>query len=232
MVVQSSHITFFGCWCSHVYGFLEEIGQGIQHIASRVNSLVDFVERCNRMYDITGEGFTFLKIPRSYYGILTVEYLQGQTDISYDLALKIIHICERHHIVVSIDGAVDLDVTREGLMEILDSETWSDDTDKEIYDDKKESIADAVLSSRYCNLYGLLRNQISEMTYMRIVRNQILVDVQGEDILYQIFTCKILNRNVTDEAPFLEIIQRVCSQCEDEDGCKNRKIKSGCGGFG
>ena len=31
----------------HVYGFLKEFGQGIQHIASRVENLTDFVQRGN-----------------------------------------------------------------------------------------------------------------------------------------------------------------------------------------
>lgn len=41
------------------------------------------------------------------------------------------------------------------------------------------------------------------------VRNKILVDVQGEDLLYQIFTSNILQRKAGQEAPFLEFIQRV-----------------------
>ena len=40
----------------------------------------------------------------------------------------------------------------------------------------------AVLKSRYSNLYKLLRDHISEGTYMGIVRNQILVDVQGDEL--------------------------------------------------
>jgi hypothetical protein len=40
----------------HVHGFLREIGQGVQHIASRVSNLVDFVQRCNDFREITGEG--------------------------------------------------------------------------------------------------------------------------------------------------------------------------------
>ena len=40
----------------HVYGFLKEIGQGVQHVASRVENLVNFVQRCNEYRDITGEG--------------------------------------------------------------------------------------------------------------------------------------------------------------------------------
>jgi hypothetical protein len=51
-----------------------------------------------------------------------------------------------------------------------------------------------------------------------------LVDIQGEDLLYQIFTSNILQRRAGEEAPFFEFIQRVCSSCT--------AIKPGCGGFG
>ena len=40
----------------HVHGFLQEIGQGVQHVASRVENLVRFVQRCNEYREITGEG--------------------------------------------------------------------------------------------------------------------------------------------------------------------------------
>ena len=54
---------------------------------------------------------------------------------------------------------------------------------------------------------------------------------QGEDLLFQIFTSNILQRKCGEEAPFLEFIQRVCSECVGPDGCP-RKLKPGCGGFG
>merc|ERR1711938_479485 len=54
----------------HVHWYLEELGQGIQHVASRVASLPDYVQRANDYRAITGEGFTFLNIPRTYYGFL------------------------------------------------------------------------------------------------------------------------------------------------------------------
>jgi hypothetical protein len=38
------------------YGrYLEELGQGIQHVASRVASLPEYVERCNDYRAITGD---------------------------------------------------------------------------------------------------------------------------------------------------------------------------------
>jgi len=72
---------------------------------------------------------------------------------------------------------------------------------------------------------------MSEDTYVAIVRNKILVDVQGQDLLFQIFTSNILQNKPGDESPFLEFIQRVCSECVSADGCP-AKIKPGCGGFG
>ena len=39
----------------HVHGFIEELGQGIQHIASRVDDLPAFVQRGNDFRKITGE---------------------------------------------------------------------------------------------------------------------------------------------------------------------------------
>ena len=45
----------------HVHGFLEEIGQGVQHIASRVDDLPAFVQRANDYREITGEVGNVLK---------------------------------------------------------------------------------------------------------------------------------------------------------------------------
>ena len=54
----------------HVYMFLQELGQGVQHVASKVPDLPNFIARSNQYRKITGEGLSFLKIPRSYYGYL------------------------------------------------------------------------------------------------------------------------------------------------------------------
>jgi 4-hydroxyphenylpyruvate dioxygenase-like putative hemolysin len=63
------------------------------------------------------------------------------------------------------------------------------------------------------------------------VRNKILIDVQGEDVLMQIFTSVVLQRAPGEEAPFLEFIQRVCACAADgEESCE--PIRPGCGGFG
>jgi hypothetical protein len=90
---------------------------------------------------------------------------------------------------------------------------------------------------------------------LKIVQNQILVDIQGKDVLYQIFTANVLQQGMKcsimiiesvtrvnfenikigvrltrieaeDEAPFLEYIQRVCGLDELSH------FRPGCGGFG
>lgn len=48
----SFHSTIFD---RHVHGFLEEIGQGIQHIASRVDNIISFVQEANDRRKIFGE---------------------------------------------------------------------------------------------------------------------------------------------------------------------------------
>jgi 4-hydroxyphenylpyruvate dioxygenase-like putative hemolysin len=60
------------------------------------------------------------------------------------------------------------------------------------------------------------------------VENQILVDVQGNDVLLQIFTNPILMRKAGEQAPFFEFIERVCDKAALEKG----EVRPGCGGFG
>ena len=68
-VFQLSFNLSFG-YLSHVHLFLKEIGQGVQHIASRVENLVTFVQRGNDYREITNEvrkqtlvAFLFLYFP-------------------------------------------------------------------------------------------------------------------------------------------------------------------------
>lgn len=212
----------------HVYGFLKEIGQGIQHVASRVANLVEFVQTANDWREMTGEGFSFLSIPRSYYGTLTTKQLVD-AGLSSEFAATILELCENLQIM-SIDGAVDLSMDENKvdrhLQSVLDGSPHYNE-----YMEKKERTIATILKSRYINLHSLLKNHIPESSYLGIVRNQILVDVQGEDLLYQIFTSNILQRNSGEEAPFLEFIQRVCSEEQKCSGCPV-KIRPGCGGFG
>lgn len=224
----------------HVHGFLEELGQGIQHVASRVDDLVAFVQRANDSRRITGEGFTFLNIPRSYYGVVTIPYLLSEvgsvqssgedsaSEMSEEGARAILEGCINGG-VTSNDGAVDMELTRQEISNLLEENLA--DEGLGVFNGQKDTILDAILHSRYSNLYGLLKDHVTEETYLGIVRNKILVDVQGEDLLYQIFTSNILQKSQGDESPFLEFIQRVCSVCSDDEGCA-QKVKPGCGGFG
>jgi len=112
------------------------------------------------------------------------------------------------------------------------------------YSAKKEDVVDTILRSRYVNLYNLLKEHLTEESYLGIVKNKILVDVQGEDLLFQIFTSNILQRTPGEESPFFEFIQRVCSSqiCsktnKESSSCFNNSdvnkplLKPGCGGFG
>jgi hypothetical protein len=160
----------------HVNGFLKEIGQGVQHIASRVDNLIDFVQRANDYREMTGEGFTFLRIPRSYYGTLSTNQLVGtECGVSLTCAEAIIEACEAGGLV-SLDGAVRLDVGAEDVDALL--RTKLKDDMLKIFIEKEEQVIQTILRSRYSNLYSLLRDNLSEESYLGLVRNQILVDVQ------------------------------------------------------
>eukprot|EP00986_Skeletonema_menzelii_P002949 scaffold855_cov140-Skeletonema_menzelii.AAC.10 len=225
----------------HVHGFLEEIGQGIQHIASRVDNIISFVQEANDRRKIFGEGFTFLNIPRSYYGVLTKEMLRKGIDnikdpsgnksddiLSLECAHAIFDICAAEGVLLD-DSSVDLDIAGSTIRTILDSNISPEH--KEEYLQNRAEVVAIILHSRYVNMYNLLKNHLSEQSYIAIVRNQILVDVQTDDLLFQIFTSNILQRKPQDESPFFEFIQRVCSECLGPDGCP-KKVKPGCGGFG
>jgi len=149
----------------------------------------------------------------------------ADANVSETMAKEIMLFCDKTEII-SKDGAVDLSLTETDLHRkfTVEESRWTVNV-KKAFLRQKGDIVRAILSSRYCNIYALLGDQISEKQYLGIVRNKILVDVQGSDILYQIFTCNILQRNSDEEAPFLEFIQRVCS-------LSTVKIKTGCGGFG
>ncbi len=162
-------------------------------------------------------------IPRSYYGVLTIDHLISNATITADLARQVHRVCEEANIISSV-GAVNLELSQSDLETLFQSYSF-------LNEEQKQSSFKAILNSRYSNLYTLLQDQITEDEYLGIVRNQILVDVQGSDILFQIFTCNVLQRNQGEEAPFLEFIQRVCSPSKTKDGSTN-KIKPGCGGFG
>lgn len=125
------------------------------------------------------KGFTFLQIPRSYYGTLSVKQLTSVDEdcagVSQSCANAIMCVCE-HNGIVSADGAVDLDVTREEIDQLLCCKL--EDANLKEYVSHEAAVLNTILHSRYVNLYKLLRHHLSEESYLGLVRNQILVDVQ------------------------------------------------------
>ena len=212
----------------HVAVYLREIGQGVQHVAQRVPDLPAFASYVNRQKEITGRGFHFENIPRSYYGRLTVEDLVA-TGVSLSMSKIIIASLQRSGLV-SDTGIVKLDITEKEIAACLDNKAISS-AQAEEYLEKREAIFKTVKVGRYITLYKLLGDHISEERYVSVVRNKILVDTKEGDILYQIFTQPILRRFPGAEAPFLEFIQRTCSEKKDQEG-NPLPVKAGCGGLG
>jgi len=221
----------------HVYWYLEELGQGVQHVASRVSSLPEYVQRANDMRSITGEGFTFLNIPRTYYGLLSKELLinggvdgellgadtAGLSEADADAVL----VALREASLLDQAGAFSLEADTATIGAALASVGCYHGANEAT----RSYIQSVLRRSCYVNLWKLMRDQLSEPTYLSIVRNKILLDVQGGDVLMQIFTSVVLQREPNTEAPFLEFIQRVCAQCDDgTEACE--PIRPGCGGFG
>mmetsp|Transcript_18049 Transcript_18049/g.20214 ORF Transcript_18049/g.20214 Transcript_18049/m.20214 type:complete len:403 (+) Transcript_18049:1-1209(+) len=209
----------------HVHLFLEEVGQGIQHVASRVQDLVGFIQRTNNYRKMTGEGFSFLNIPRSYYGRLTIDDMVA-AGLSDALARGIRTALESAKVTKT--GVVELDVTEamiDGGLAKLPQALSAE------YAEKREVVVKTVMRSRYVNLEKMMGDHLGTETYLGIVRNKVLVDIQGQDVLYQIFTSNVLQRNGGEESPFFEFIQRVCSERLDVRG-QPVPIRPGCGGFG
>jgi len=194
----------------HVSIYLREIGQGIQHIASRVNNLVVHIQRCNDNRMMTGAGLNFLMIPKSYYGMLDVKRLAREARLDLAAAEECIASCKSAGFV-DARNIVDLDTTRDQVRAA----------------GVPECAVEHVMLARYSNLHAMLHNHFTEEEYLQIARNNVLVDIQGEDILLQIFTQKVLQAEANHEAPFWEFIQRSCKQ-------KGEKLafRPGCGGFG
>jgi len=194
--------------------FLREIGQGIQHIASRVSDLVGLIQKANDFRKMTGAGLSFLMIPRSYYGYVNTDVLVKDAAVDAAEAARLMSELEAAGIIDE-SGIVKLDLTADEIKQAVPSIS--------------ESLVSVILRGRYRNLYSLLRDQVDETMYLAMVRNNILVDVQGEDLLMQIFTAKVMTRSAQEEGPFLEFIQRLCSK---KPGATGVKIRPGCGGFG
>ena len=165
--------------------------------------------------------------------MLNEEYLVNKAGISQECASAVLNVCEQMSGIMTSSGAIELDITSDDLKHTLQSNMPSDVMEE--YDTKQDEIIDVILQSRYGNLYNLLGDNLSTEIYLAIVKNQILVDVQGNDLLFQIFTSNILQRQPGEESPFLEFIQRVCSGGSGDVGAVTScpvEMKAGCGGFG
>jgi len=202
----------------HVHLYLQELGQGVQHLASRVADLPRLVQRANEYRGATGAGLSFLSIPRSYYGAVSVKQLSDEAGIHHGVAESCLASLRAASLVDSA-GIVKLDCTRDEILAALPNEA-------------PKNIAEHVLRAKYRNLWLLAGDALDEETYLRIVRNRILLDVQDGDLLLQIFTTSILQRSAEEEAPFLEFIQRICSKSRDPISGEPLPIRPGCGGFG
>ena len=194
----------------HVASFLDQLGNGVQHVATRVDDLLLTVRRANKIRRCHGEGLAFLAVPRSYYGDL------ASADVLAERA-KVADASEAYERLLNnglIDeaGVVALECDAEKASEALSGLSHVN------------ALAKAVALSRYYNVHLMLGDRFDEKTYVGWVRERVLVDVQGDDVLLQIFTRPILQASPNEEAPFLEFIQRVCSARE--------LPRPGCGGFG
>jgi len=207
----------------HVHFFLEQIGQGVQHLASRVKDLVGFIERVNNYRKMTGRGLSFLNIPRSYYGRLGPEHLTEALGGSEERATELYNALVQANLC-TVAGIIRMDICEDLLKPVFTT------LEPALSPEESEKVIKVAKMARYNNLWNLLRDHFDEKTYLKIVENKILVDIQNQDVLFQIFTCNITQRDTKDEAPFLEFIQRVCSQKCLPDG--SQALKPGCGGFG
>ena len=202
----------------HVAGYIRELGQGIQHIATRVPDLIALVERANCLREATGEGVAFLRVPRAYYGRISGPgQLASAAGVSASDAAAALAAL-RAAGVVDAGGVVDVDADKDAATALVAAAVPA------LAPALARAVAEAALAARYRALASLLGGVFTEEQYVAIVRNRILVDVQQDDVLLQLFTRPILQNEANDEAPFLEFIQRVCST--------KHAPRAGCGGFG
>ncbi len=147
--------------------------------------------------------------------------------LSLTCASEILSILEKYKFI-GPDGSLYLNVKEDYIEAALNDSLLQCDKERsdglrEEYTSHRKYILQTILRSRYINLYMLLFDRLDEALYLQIVKNKILVDIQGDDLLFQIFTCNILQRKSGEEAPFLEFIQRRCG---------SGAATAGCGGFG
>jgi hypothetical protein len=210
----------------HVHLFLEQLGQGVQHLASRVPDLVAFIQvppirarvpiwsiilspitncaplieveaghrqRANAYRCATGKGLAFLDIPRSYYGRLTPEALDtAHPGIDGEKAMFALVAAQPR--LVDAAGAVELSLPEPEELEREVARALAAGGQPA---EAAGAVAAMLGGARYSNLFNLLRERLTEDEYLAIVQNQILVDIQAGDVLYQIFTAPVLQARPT-----------------------------------
>jgi len=154
----------------HVHWYLEELGQGIQHVASRVASLPEYVQRANDYRAITGEGVSFLDIPRTYYGLLERRLLEeGGTregellgacahGLAPEQADEVIAALVRAGLSDAA-GAVDLDADDAGVDAALRAHSQAY---RAAGGAERAMVRRVVARSRFVNLWRLMRDQLDE----------------------------------------------------------------------
>lgn len=124
-----------------------------------------YVQRANDYRAITGEGFTFLNIPRTYYGLLDVAYLVSSANITEAEATKVFADLTAADLCDDV-GTVDLGVYEaEGRKKL--EQVCSDAPNSAL-------VVKAVVSSLYRNMYLLLKESISEEMYITYGRKLVV----------------------------------------------------------
>ena len=178
----------------HVHCYLDEIGQGVQHVANRVSDLGSFIAWVNRRRRITGLGFSFLNIPRSYYGRLRDSAFAALSPAPSAALLAAVNAALSTAGLVDLAGIVKLDITAAEIGALAVAAPLQAE-----FSACLAGVTKVISESRYANLLDLLGSGMSEKTYLTIVENKILVDIQNSDILYQIFTTNVLQRKMGQE---------------------------------
>ena len=102
--------------------------------------------RCNRYREVTGEGFSFLKIPRAYYGALAISQLQSL--LSDEEAEKIVAQLKKDGLVDECN-VVELYAAKTEVVESLEKVLGKGE---KVYD-LTDAVAEVVLKARYSNMF-------------------------------------------------------------------------------
>ena len=109
----------------------------------------------NNYRTMTGRGFAFLSIPRSYYGALTAESLCADSGASPGLAGAVLAALQDCGLV-GTSGVVDLDIAEDAMHALaLPAEHARE------LEEKRAAVWAAVSRGRYRNMFLLLREQVS-----------------------------------------------------------------------